>query len=136
MHVAGHYLSPEIFYDNQVSASCEEVMTGLYKCIERLVPDPRIQDKITDELSAYQNAEGLFGIPMAIRQRKTKPPAEWWISFGSSTPNLKAFAIRVLSLTCSATGCERNWGVFQHLHTKRRNRLAQDRLNNMVYVNG
>jgi hypothetical protein len=41
--------------------------------------------------------------------------AEWWSTFGSSSPNLQKFAIRVLSLTCSATSCERNWGVFQHV---------------------
>ncbi|KAI3690942.1 hypothetical protein L2E82_49155 [Cichorium intybus] len=61
-------------------------------------------------------------------------PAEWWATYGSSAPHLQKFAIRVLSLTCSATSCERNWGVFQHLHTKKRNRLAQERLNDMVYV--
>ncbi|KAI3720611.1 hypothetical protein L2E82_31601 [Cichorium intybus] len=49
-------------------------------------------------------------------------PAEWWATYGSSAPHLQKFAIRVLSLTCSATSCERNWGVFQHLHTKKRNR--------------
>ncbi|GJX80128.1 retrovirus-related pol polyprotein from transposon TNT 1-94 [Tanacetum coccineum] len=48
--------------------------------------------------------------------------------------NLQKFAIRVLSLTCSATGCERNWSVFQHIHTKKRNRLAQGRINDMVFV--
>ncbi|GJY51329.1 hydroxyproline-rich glycoprotein family protein [Tanacetum coccineum] len=60
--------------------------------------------------------------------------ADWWIAYGASTPNLQTFAIKVLSLTCSATSYERNWGVFQHLHTKKRNRLAQGRLNDMVYV--
>lgn len=47
---------------------------------------------------------------------------------------MKKLAIRVLSLTCSATGCERNWGVFQHLHTKKRNILAQCQLNDLVFV--
>ncbi|KAH6823140.1 hypothetical protein C2S53_011313 [Perilla frutescens var. hirtella] len=42
------------------------------------------------------------------------PAADWWSCYGTSSPTLKSFAIRVLSLTCSATGCERNWGVFQH----------------------
>ncbi|CAI9299643.1 unnamed protein product [Lactuca saligna] len=100
----------------------------------RLVPDQQVQDKISAELDKYRNAEGLFGHPMAITHRKTKAPADWWASYGSSAPNLKKFAIRVLSLTCSATSCERNWIVFQHLHTKKRNRLAQSRLNDMVFV--
>lgn len=37
--------------------------------------------------------------------------------FGSGTPHLKAFAIKVLSLTCSASGCERNWSMFEHVST-------------------
>ena len=60
--------------------------------------------------------------------------ADWWFAYGASAPELQKFAIRVLSLTCSATGCERNWSVFQQLHSKKRNRLAQSRLNDMVYV--
>ena len=33
--------------------------------------------------------------------------------FEGSTPELQKFAIRVLSLTCSALGCERNWSTFE-----------------------
>ncbi|CDY19921.1 BnaC09g31870D [Brassica napus] len=63
-----------------------------------------------------------------------KSLADWWSTYGSSAPNLRDFAVKVLSLTCSTSGCERNWRVFQHLHTKRRNILAQSRLNDMVFV--
>ena len=41
--------------------------------------------------------------------------AEWWSLYGSSTPNLQQLAIRILSLTCSACGCERNWSVFEQV---------------------
>ena len=47
---------------------------------------------------------------------------------------LQNFAICVLSLTCSAMGCERNWSVFEHIHSKKRNRLEQQRLNALVFV--
>ncbi|GKB68903.1 hydroxyproline-rich glycoprotein family protein [Tanacetum coccineum] len=114
LHVAGHFLNPQWFYDKSKNVDCEEIRTGLSACIRRLVPDLRIQDVIADE--------------------STKAPADWWVAYGSSAPNLQKFAIRVLSLTCSATGCERNWSVFQHIHTKKRNRLAQGRLNDMVFV--
>lgn len=35
--------------------------------------------------------------------------------FGSQTPNLQKLAIKILSLTCSASGCERNWSVLEQV---------------------
>jgi len=43
-------------------------------------------------------------------------------------------AIKVLSQTCSSSGCERNWSVFEKLHTKKCNRLDTPRLNDLGYV--
>jgi len=60
--------------------------------------------------------------------------AQWWEAFGSHCPELQKFAIRILSQTCSATRCERNWSVFERIHTKKRNRLDQKWLNDLVYV--
>ncbi|XP_076897798.1 uncharacterized protein LOC143551207 [Bidens hawaiensis] len=135
LHAAGHYLNPSIFYDDvKLILEDEEIMGGLYSCIERLSPSVEDEDIVLGELSKYQNAEGLFGKNAAIRQRKQKAPAEWWASFGYSAPKLQQFAIRVLSLTCSATSCEKNNDVFQNLHTKKRNRLAHESLADMVYV--
>nr|KAJ0207652.1 hypothetical protein LSAT_V11C500230670 [Lactuca sativa] len=74
LHATGHYLNPRNFYDNKISAFCEEVMTGLYSCIERLVLNSSIQDKITTELATYQNAKALLSNKMAIRLKKTKAP--------------------------------------------------------------
>nr|XP_009592856.1 uncharacterized protein LOC104089623 [Nicotiana tomentosiformis] len=56
------------------------------------------------------------------------------MQFGHQTPNLQKFAIKILSLTCSASGCERNWSVFEHIHSKKRNRLELSRLNDLVYI--
>lgn len=76
LHAAGYYLNPQIFYDNQNEVCCEEVLKGLYDCISRLVPDVETQDKIDKELELYRNASGLFGYPIAIRNRKQKSPGK------------------------------------------------------------
>ena len=39
-----------------------------------------------------------------------------------------------MSQTCSASGCEHNWSVFERIHTHKRNRLEQKRLNDLVFV--
>ncbi|PON81575.1 HAT, C-terminal dimerization domain containing protein, partial [Trema orientale] len=59
---------------------------------------------------------------------------DWWDQFGDEVPELKAFAIRVLGLTCSSSACERNWSTFNQVHTKRRNRLTMSRMNTLVYI--
>ncbi|XP_057991918.1 uncharacterized protein LOC131173766 [Hevea brasiliensis] len=114
--------------------SDEEVNTGLLSCIHKMEKNSAKVDMILDEIEKYKVAAGTFGFPSAIRGRTTKSPAAWWKTYGSSTPNLQKFAVKVLSLTCSASGCERNWSVFEHLHSKKRNRLFQERLDNLVYV--
>ncbi|XP_022850265.1 uncharacterized protein LOC111372253 [Olea europaea var. sylvestris] len=43
-------------------------------------------------------------------------------------------AKRILGLTTSSSGCERNWSVFEGVHTKKRNRLDATRMKNLVYV--
>lgn len=89
--------------------------------------------------------------------------AVWWERFGTEVPELMNFAIRVLNLTCSASGCERNWSTFEsvtniilieynlvnsliipmhpylifglkQIHTKKRNSLEHKRLNALAYV--
>ncbi|XP_021855425.1 uncharacterized protein [Spinacia oleracea] len=134
LHAAGYFLNPELHYDNPNVSDSEEVMIGFFDCLTRLVPDLEIQDKISCELEAYRNGSGLFGLPIAVRHRKIKSPADWWSSFGYSTPHLQKFAMRVLSLTCSATGCEKNWDGFQLLHTKKKNKRAQRQLKDLVFV--
>ena len=59
---------------------------------------------------------------------------EWWESYGCGTPNLQKLAILVLSQTCSASSCERNWSIFEHIHSNKRNRLEHQKLNDLVYV--
>ncbi|XP_042067400.1 uncharacterized protein LOC121810716 [Salvia splendens] len=136
LHAAGHYLNPTVFYkDVKCILACSEVIEGLHECILKLVPDINMQDQIMKkETALYRDVVSCFGNPLAIRHKNQMAPAEWWKHYGSKAPNLQNFAIRVLSLTCSATGCERNGVLFNIFIAKRRNRLAQERLNNLVFV--
>ncbi|XP_009596829.1 uncharacterized protein [Nicotiana tomentosiformis] len=91
-------------------------------------------DQIGEEFDRYSQADGMFGLQAAIRARDIRLPVEWWMQFGHQTLNLQKFAVKVLSLTCSASGCERNWSVYEHIHSKKRNRLELSRLNDLVYI--
>ncbi|KAL8456590.1 hypothetical protein ACS0TY_034718 [Phlomoides rotata] len=112
----------------------KEVSTGFYEAVLKLIPDVGEQEKVYTQLFVYRHGDGMFGTPVAVRLRDSQPPAIWWENFGSDTLDLRSFAIKVLSLTCSSSGCERNWSIFENVHAKRRNMLDQQRMNDLVYV--
>ncbi|KAK3139264.1 hypothetical protein QOZ80_5AG0380420 [Eleusine coracana subsp. coracana] len=112
----------------------KEVGKGLTTTIMRLVADLDVQDKVFTQLEEYKRSLGYFGTTGAIRQREKLNPVAWWENFGHDTPDLQAFAVRVLSQCCSATGYERNWSIFEHILSKRRSRLEHSRLNDLVFV--
>ncbi|RVX12554.1 hypothetical protein CK203_011557 [Vitis vinifera] len=124
LHAAGYFLNPEFFYDKPEIDHDAEIMSYLYKCILRLTRDPAKQEKVVAKVSLFTNAQGLFGNELAVRTRKTIAPAEWRAAYGASAPNLQRFAMKILNLTCSASGCKRNWSIFENIHRKRRNRAT------------
>lgn len=60
--------------------------------------------------------------------------AAWWQQHGISSLELQRIAVRILSQTCSSFGCEHNWSIFDQIYSRRHNRLAQKRLNDLTYV--
>lgn len=135
LHAAGFFLNPAIFHgENSEIEKNKEIMTGLYVAIDRLVPDEDENDTLRQQLNLYIDSEGQFGSAAAKRSITKLAPYIWWRSYGIDTPLLQKFAITVLSQTCSASPCERNWSAFDNLHSKKRNCLLQQKLNDLVFI--
>uniref|UniRef100_A0A5B7C0P4 BED-type domain-containing protein n=1 Tax=Davidia involucrata TaxID=16924 RepID=A0A5B7C0P4_DAVIN len=131
LHAAGFYLNPKFFYGTEGDIHLH-IRSLVYDCIEKLVPDTKIQDKIVKETTSYHNAAGDFGRKMAIRARDSLLPAEWWSTYGGGCPNLARLAIRILSQTCSLIGCKPNQIPEQIQKTK--NFLEHQRLSDLLFV--
>ncbi|XP_057740600.1 uncharacterized protein LOC130957772 [Arachis stenosperma] len=86
------------------------------------------------EIHLYRDRKESFDRPETIRVASQLKPDEWWRLFGSSAPCLQKIIVCILSQASASSGCERNWSLFDQIHTKRRNRLEHDRLNDIVYV--
>ncbi|KAJ1259300.1 hypothetical protein BS78_10G143300 [Paspalum vaginatum] len=96
LHLAGYYLNPYFYYPKKSEIEYD----GSFQA----------GDNIIEELNTYQDQRGTFGHEIAIRQgiNKNFNPAKWWLNHGTSTPNLRKLASRILNLTCSSSACERN----------------------------
>nr|GME00764.1 uncharacterized protein LOC109167856 [Ipomoea batatas] len=79
LHAAAYYLNPDYFrYRDETpiapSVHSGEVVNGFYECLERLVPDPDLHEKITKEVTTWEVGTGLFGLAVAMKQRGSKAP--------------------------------------------------------------
>lgn len=132
LHAAGFYLNPKFFYSIEGDVH-HHIRSSVYDCIEKLVPDVKIQDKIVKETTSYHNAVGDFGRKMAIRARDALLPDEWWSTYGGGCPDLARLAIRILSQTCSLILCKPNRISIQQMH-ETKNCLEHQRLSDLVFV--
>ncbi|XP_057814831.2 uncharacterized protein LOC131028553 [Cryptomeria japonica] len=103
--------------------------------MEKMVLVGTSQIDLFRELQMFLDAQGeTFSCPVTKDGRTTMMPDHWWNFFGLETPNVQKLAIRILSQPCSASGCECNWSMFEHIHSKRRNRLSVEKMNDLVFV--
>ncbi|TVU02961.1 hypothetical protein EJB05_51506, partial [Eragrostis curvula] len=134
LHSAGFFLNP-LFFDGIRGEVSNGIFSGMLDCIERLVSDAKIQDKIQRELNTYRSeAAGDFRRQMAIRSRRTLPPADWWYTYGGSCPNLTRLAVRILSQTCSVRGGDRTHIPFEQVHDERMNSFERQRMHHLTFV--
>lgn len=132
LYAAGFFLNPKFFYSTDGNTH-NDILSSVFDCIERLVPETNIQDQIVREIHMYKNATGDLGRPIAVRARDNLLPGEWWSIYGGGCPNLQRLAIRILSQTCSSIGCKPNKIYIEEIHDTR-NFLERQRLSDLVFV--
>nr|KAJ0192639.1 hypothetical protein LSAT_V11C800420980 [Lactuca sativa] len=140
------------FVYGELKVAKEEIMKALggnekaYKriidIINNKMKDFEMQRQVVmTDLPKYKEKVDRFGADLAIKgcmvNNADFDPGNvkmvgtfWWLnSLFENDCNEDFF-----SLTSSSSGCERNWSTFEAVHTKKRNRLETNRLNNLVYV--
>ncbi|XP_072075245.1 uncharacterized protein [Arachis hypogaea] len=112
---SGYYLNPQIQYSPNFKVEYD-VKKRLYDCLDILVVDPALIIIIDSQLEDFKNKAKFFSTDVVKNALKTKTPSQWWDSYGDEHPELQKFTIRVLSLTCSSSGCECNWSAFEMIN--------------------
>lgn len=133
IHSAAHALNPRYQSDNLMDD--EDVWTEFLDVCEKML-GPVDGQLAVNQYAAYASHKGMFGNAMARgAAADTETPAyEWWALYGSSAPQLKHLAMKVLSQPASASASEQSWSEYDFVHSKRRNRLKVDVARQLVYV--
>ncbi|MQL73987.1 hypothetical protein Taro_006343 [Colocasia esculenta] len=117
-------------YDN-----ASEVLIGAKNVIKRMLDNEDRAIIACKQMHDYRLQLYHFDTSTAQRAAQILSPADWWLDHERTYgyEDLAYVAIRVLSQTTSATGCERNWSTFGMIHKKQRNRLKSARLEKLVF---
>ncbi|VFQ83330.1 unnamed protein product [Cuscuta campestris] len=120
LYGAALFLCPSRYYDikTENGDKASSLRANFNDVLEKMVVDDAVQQKISNQADDYH----------AMRV------VDWWDAFGNEARELQIFAKRIVGLCCSSSGCERNWSTFEFVHSKKRNRLDQARLNDLVFV--
>ncbi|XP_045831497.1 uncharacterized protein LOC123922868 [Trifolium pratense] len=115
LHAAAYFFNPVFQYGHDFNdkSRVTEALIKLFE-VKSLCP---YASKAFQEVQMYRDRKGSFGKSSVVTLAANIQPA-----------------IRILGQTSSSSGCERNWSFFERIHTKRRNRLEHQRLNDLVYV--
>ncbi|XP_062222565.1 uncharacterized protein LOC133921624 isoform X1 [Phragmites australis] len=138
LHLAAYFLNPYYGYNDPSIFTDEHVMDGFISAVETFYHGnyDKQSQVLNEELYKYKDKLGHFAKPVAKLGCNDFDfsPAKWWGTYGTQVPTLQMMATRMLSLTSSSSGCERNWSCFEGIHTKKRNKLTCERLNQLVFV--
>ena len=134
LHFAGALLNPflvnvvELQNNGEAKWALNRVLLKMCELMELNFMDA------VNKLTEFQERTGPFDpIDEApdVTQGKMKPH-QWWNLVGANV--LPKIAKRILSQTCSASSCERNWSMYSFVHSKVRNRLATAKAEALVYI--
>ena len=130
LHCAAFALEPE-YQDHKFNP---EVMRGLREVCKLVLGDTEAAKAALLGHAAYVGKERDFGDPLVRAMRDGMPPYQWWVMHGGEYPELQQVAVRILAMVSSAGACERIWSAYDFVHSKKRNRLDPDRVEDLVYV--
>ncbi|XP_025625308.3 uncharacterized protein [Arachis hypogaea] len=134
LHAAAYFLNPKFFF-NENYKEAPDVMRDLLDLVTLYCKCNNLDSvQAMKEIHLYRDRKESFDRQEVIPAASELKPDEWWRLFGGSALCLQKIAVRILSQASASSGCERNWSLFDQIHTKRRNRLEHDRLNDIVYV--
>ncbi|XP_031503572.1 uncharacterized protein LOC116266472 [Nymphaea colorata] len=133
LHAAAAFLNPSIFYNTNFKID-PKMRNGFNEAMLKMVNEDGDKMELTKEIPLYINSLGALGNDFAIMGRTLNPPGDWWATYGYEVPILQRMAMRILNQPCNSYWCIWNWNIFENVQTKKRNKLEQEKFNDLVFV--
>ncbi|GBG77904.1 hypothetical protein CBR_g25836 [Chara braunii] len=130
LHCATMFLDPE--YKATKTEQDLEVANGFWTWVYAWCK-PVMYKEVDAEVNNWIDGVGKFRSETATQEARGMQPARWWRKWCSKLPHLQKQAIRLLGQGSSSSSCERNWSLFERIHSRPRNRLETVKRSTLVY---
>lgn len=91
------------------------------------------EGQVLEELANYIAKQGFFSKTFIWSSVNKLTPVAWWAGLCKSTA-LSKVAIRFLTLPTTSAAVERTFSTYSDVHSKKRNRLTNERAGKIVYI--
>jgi hypothetical protein len=145
LHCLAYALCPKFYHQQYLNTPApegtirqapnkdKEVMTNVLVAFARIAYSSW-EKVFWEQLNAFIMKKGMFALPPVQLDAFTMDPIEWWVSYGSETPDLAEDAKKVLSQPISSSSAERIWSTFSHIHNAKRNRMNTNTADKLVFI--
>lgn len=104
------------------------------KCFRKFFPITEDLNQVKDEYSRFATCSEELNDFDSIYDRWVLDPVKWWANHGQPIPMLQKLALKLLNQPASSSCCERNWSTYSFIHSMKRNKLAPERAEDLVFV--
>ncbi|KAK2637508.1 hypothetical protein Ddye_032300 [Dipteronia dyeriana] len=111
-----------------------EISRERKKCLERYFPNDMERRQVNVEYANFSIFLGDFGGSDSMNDKGFLSPEIRWGIHGSSIKTLQAIALKLLRQPCSSSCCEQNCSTYNFIHSMRRNKIAPQRAEDLVFV--
>eukprot|EP00955_Chlamydomonas_euryale_P063139 358572-Chlamydomonas_euryale.AAC.1 len=118
------------------AAPCPRQCSALPPTMQRRAPDNAVCQRIRKQWSDYQMKQCVFATSNTDMwaAARTEHPHSWWFEYCKGAMDLRAVAMRILSMPLSASSIERAWSSFESIHNRKRNCLSVSRADSLVSI--
>lgn len=127
IHLAAYFLDPDTRGKN-LSAS-QNIDTIEYIC--NVAKNMNLD--VMCDLANYQSNQSVWAKPFLWENLDKIEPIDWWKLLSRCT-DLSKVAIKILTAPDTSTATERSFSTYSWIHSKRRNRLTNDRAGKLCAI--
>lgn len=132
IHKAAYFVDPRFRGEGLADEECLNSLEIIKQISTHLNLDI---NEVVANAAMYKSQSGFFSRPILWELAASNDcnPVVWWQGLCLNQP-LQPVASRLLQLIPSSAGSERNWSSFEHIHSKKRNRLTNERVEKLVAI--